>query len=173
MKNLKESFSLYINNFWKIFILTLPAILIGLIFSGYPEKAIGIGGGAIKIPSDPVTLILIAFALVIFILTIFWNQFALSELINNKEAGILECYKRGWGRLTTLLEKLKNLPKIFGIKILPVFIVWFAINMATALIVQSFELNFWFEKLIMSTLNLLILLPFFHIYGFFLYKNHL
>jgi hypothetical protein len=171
MKKIKESFSLYARSFGKIFILMLPAILIGVICTSYPEKAIGMDAGAIKIPSNPATLILIVLSLVIFIVTIFWNQFAFSELINNKDAGFFEYYKKGWKRLATIFEKLKNLPKIFGKRILVVFVVWFAINGVTAFITQSLGVNFWPMKLIMSTLNVLILLPFFHIYGFLLYRN--
>ncbi len=171
MKNLKESFSLYASNFGRIFALMLPAILVGLVCVAYSEKAVGMDSGAIKIPSSPATLIFIFFASVIFVVTIFWSQFALSELINDKSAGFLECYNRGFKRLATFLQKLKNLPKIFGIKLLPVLIVWTAFNVGTAIIVKSFELNFWVEKAVFSTLNLLILIPFFHIYGFSLYKN--
>ncbi len=173
MKNLKESFSLYASNFGRIFVLMLPAILVGLVCVAYPEKAIGMDTGIIKIPSSPVTLALMALSGIMFLIIIFWNQFALSEMISNSSTGLLEYYKRGWRRLATSPEKIKNLPKIFGIKrLLVIFIVWFAFNGGTAFISQQIlGLNFWVEKAVFSTLNLLILIPFFHIYGFSLYKN--
>ena len=173
MNNLKESFSLYASNFGKILALALPAILIGLVCVAYPEKAIGMDTGVIKIPSNPVTLALMAFCAIIFLVIVFWNQFALSEMISNRDTGLLECCKRGWKRLGTSWEKIKNLPKIFGIKrLLIIFVVWFAFNGGTAFVSQQIlGLNFWLEKAVFSTLNLLILVPFFHIYGFSLYKN--
>jgi len=175
MKNLKESFVFYASNFGRILALALPAILIGLVCVAYPEKAIGMDVGVIKIPSSPVTLALMAFSAVIFLVTIFWSQFALSEMISNSGTGLLECYKRGWRRLATSLQAIKNLPKIFGIKrLLVIFVVWFAFNGGTAFVSQQIlELNFWVEKAVFSTENLLILIPFFHIYGFSLYKNQI
>ncbi|MDD2696667.1 MAG: hypothetical protein PHE52_00715 [Candidatus Pacebacteria bacterium] len=173
MEKLKESFVSYANNFGRILALALPAILIGLVCAGYPEKAVGLDTGAIKIPSSPVTLALMAFSAVIFLVTIFWNQFALSELIANRGAGFFECYKRGWRRLGTSWEKIKSLPKIFGAKrLIIIFVVWLAFNGGTAFVSQQIlELNFWVEKGVFNILNFLILFPFFHIYGFSLFKN--
>lgn len=173
MNNLKEGLVFYTRSFGKILALALPAILVGIIGAGFPEKAIGLDTGTIKIPSSPAILALMAACGIIFLVVIFWNQFALSELINNKDAGFGECYKRGWKRLGTSLRVLKNLPKIFGIKrLLVIFIVWFAFNGGTAFVSQQIlGLNFWVEKTVFSTENLLLLIPIFHLYGFFLHKS--
>jgi len=173
MNNLKESLVFYARNFGKILALALPVILVGLVCVGYPEKTVGLDTGTIKIPSNPATLALMGLCGIVFLVAVFWNQFALSEMVSNSGLGFSECYKRGWERLVTSWEKIKNLPKIFGAKrLLVVFVVFVAFNGGTAFLSQQIlGLNFWVETAVFSTENLLILIPIFHIYGFFLYKK--
>lgn len=171
-EKLKESFGVYKNNFGRIFLLALPAMLVGIVCAGYPEKAIGLDSGEIKIPSDPLILCLLPLAGLAFLTMIFWNQFALSEMLNNRASGIWRCYKAGWKRMGSSLLAIKNLPKIFKGKLILILIIWFAFNAGTAFISQQIlGLNFWAEKAVFNIENLVILFPFFHIYGLYLQKN--